>query len=250
MTTGTEDGRQRTTALDTALRETPVDELDERIGESAICAYEETVTKAALDASEPILGWWRSQGPDVVEAFLDELRADESTALLHLEELTETSGLELLGELIRDTGPNNGRETYEHRIRHHLDTVRAENAVASDSETPALDAALATLHGNEITTTFGLDATAAYCWQIGHAEHQAAMKIVNDWRHRPWGARAIEELVATLENDHPEEIEEATRLSAGGAANDLVAILRNDTTRELYERLVTRRAERKTRPAT
>ena len=78
--------RQSATALDTALRATAVDELDERIGETAVTEYEETVTNAALGASETILEWWRAQSPEVVEAFLDKLREQESTALLHLED--------------------------------------------------------------------------------------------------------------------------------------------------------------------
>lgn len=152
MTMRIEDRRRRqsATALDTALRATPVDELDERIGEAAVTEYEETVTKATLDASEAILSWWRAQDPLVVEQLLDALREREANAVFHLEELTETTGIALLGELLRDSGMNNGRWAYEREIRHRLDTIRAESKVADDSETPGLDAAL----GPSTTTNF------------------------------------------------------------------------------------------------
>ena len=188
------------------------------------------------------------QPPDVVEAFLDELRERDENAIIHVEELTETSGIELLGELLRDTGDGNGRQTYERAMRRKLDAIRAENAVPADSDTPALDAALATLDERTIAHELGIGATAEYATRVARAEHEAGLEIVSRWRRRPKGRDAIIELVATLENDHPEEVENATRTSRGGPGNDLVAILGDETTRELYERLVTRLAAAKTDP--
>ena len=158
--------RRHPSALDTALRATAVDELDERIGEAAVAGYEEAVTQAALGASETILAWWRAQPPDVVEAFLDDLRERDENAIVHVEELTETSGIELLGELLRDTGDDNGRQTYERAMRRHLNAIRAENAVPADSETPAFDAALATLDERTISLELGVGATTAYATRI------------------------------------------------------------------------------------
>ena len=237
--------RQPPTALDTALRATALDELDERIGEAAVAGYEETVTRAALGASETILAWWRAQPPDVVEAFLDELRERDENAIVHVEELTETSGIELLGELLRDAGEGNGRQTYERAMRRKLDAIRAENAVPADSETPALDAALATLDERTIAHELGVGATIEYATRIARAEHEAGLEIVRRWRRRPKGRDAIIELVAELENTQPEEVENATPTSRGGPDNDLVAILGDETTRELYERLATRLAAAK-----
>lgn len=73
-------------------------------------------------------------------------------------------------------------------------------------------------------------------------ERDEADSIVRGWAGRPWGKRAIQEIVATLTDNHTEEVLEATKESTGGFHADLIEIIRNDKTRELYTLLVTRMA--------
>ena len=58
------------------------------------------------------------------------------------------------------------------------------------------------------------------------------------WRRRPEGGRAIAEIVATIENEHPDEVATATGGIRGRPAEHFLSILRDATTRELYQRLV------------
>ena len=188
--------------------------------------------------------WWRKQPPEVVDASLDAMRQRDQIAFAHVEKLTEKTGVELFADVVREDGMNGGRWVYEHENRDRLNATRAESAGTNDSETPGLNAALGDLDEDLISPGFGLKATQGYTVRGACAEHEATVEIVGEWLRRPQGVLAMKELVAMLENDHPKEIANATRARAGGAKADLIQILRDETSREIYERLVTRLGKR------
>ena len=117
-------------------------------------------------------------------------RRDESAVEI-IEEETETSGVELLGALIRDDDVHGGKWIYEEVVRDHLNAVRAANAADADGETPSVRAALTELSDDDISSTVGATAVANYAAHLERAAYAGARSIVAEWEHRPWGPRAI-----------------------------------------------------------
>ena len=171
------------------------------------------------------------------------MRERDQIAVERMEEKTGKTGLELLAALLREDGMNGGRWVYEREIEHRLTTLRATAAGDDGIEKPMIAAALAGLNPDAISNSFGVKATKHYATRIAHEEHHEAGEIVRRWNARPWGKRAVEEIVATLTDNHAEEVLAATEGSTGGAYADLIEILRDETTRELYTLLVTRMAQ-------
>ena len=211
-----------------------------QIGARAIRRDDEALRAVKLEQCNAIVAWWRNQPDDVVEAMLDAMRRRDEGAVQITEEETGTSGIELLAALVADDDLNDGRSTYEHVIRDQLNAVRAANAADEEGEAPAVRAALTGLDDDEISATVGTAAVTEYTAHHKRVAYAEAREIVAEWEHRAWGPRAIEELVAALERTHGAEVARATRDSAGGPAADLVEIIRDEATRALYARLVTR----------
>ena len=234
-----DDDAPKTTALHDALRADTPDELDTQIGLGALERYDDAIRTVKVDESESIIGWWRRQPEDVVEALLDAMRRRDESAVEIIEEETETSGVELLGALIRDDDVHGGKWIYEEVVRDHLNAVRAANAADEDGETPSVRAALTGLSNDDTSSTVGATAVANDTAHLERAAYAGARSIVAEWEHRAWGPRAIAELVAALRRSNEDDVARATRGSTGGASADLVENLRDETTRAHYARLVT-----------
>ena len=229
------------TALHEALQAEAPDDLDGQIGGAAVARYEATLRTARIDASEPIIAWWSRQPEDVVEAMLDAMRRRDEGIVEDVEHETETAGLALLAELVRDDDTSHGGKwIYNEVIRDQLNAVRAANAAEGDGDMPSVRAALTGLDDDDVSTRLGTVALTSYTERLERTAYAGAREIVTEWEHLPWGTRAIAELVAALHRTDGYEVAIATRESSGGAAADLTEILRNDTTRALYARLVTR----------
>ena len=155
-----DDDAPKTTALHDALRADTPDELDTQIGLGALERYDDAIRTVKVDESESIIGWWRRQPEDVVEALLDAMRRRDESAVEIIEEETETSGVELLGALIRDDDVHGGKWIYEEVVRDHLNAVRAANAADEDGETPSVRAALTGLSNDDTSSTVGATAVA------------------------------------------------------------------------------------------
>ena len=174
---------------------------------------------------------------------LDEIDAQiGDRALANYEETTGKTGVELLAELLREDGMNGGRWVYEREMENRVTALRARHVCDDGIDKPMIHAAISGPAEDSISDSLGLNAVADYVAHVAREEHAAATAIVENWNARPWGKRAIEEIVATLTDNHPGEVLEATAGSPGGADANLVEILRHDSTRGLYTLLVTRTA--------
>ena len=240
------DDAPKATALRDALRAETPDALDTEIGLGALERYDDAIRTVKADQSETITEWWRRQPEDVVEALLDAMRRRDESSVRIVEEETETSGADLVGALIRDEEVAGGRWIYEEVVRDQLNAVRAANAADADGETPSVRAALTGLNQDDISTSVGTTAVTNYTAHLERTAHAGACAIVSEWEHLPWGPRAIAELVTALRRSNEDDVARATRDSTGGASADLVAILRDDTTRAHYARLVTQIASEQT----
>lgn len=231
---------RKTHSLDDALAAKPYEEIDNRIGDRALSTYEETVAAARANACEAIVSWWREQPPEVVDELIDAMRERDQIVVENMQAGTAKDGVELLAELIAEDGMNGGRWVYEREMEHRLTMLRAAGACDDGFDKPSIHAALAGLSEDETSRAFGIIATKMFVAEVIVHERDEADSIVRGWAGRPWGKRAIQEIVATLTDNHTEEVLAATEKSTGGAHADLVEILRDDTTRELYTLLVTR----------
>ena len=229
------------TPLHEALHAGDPDRLDEEIGGAAVARYEAALRTARIDASEPIIAWWSRQPEDVVEAMLDAIRRRDEAIVEDVGLETETAGLALLAELIRDDDTSHGGKwIYDEVIRDQLNAVRAAKAAHGDGDMPSVRAALTGLDDDSVSTLLGDRALANYAERLERLAYAGAREVVTEWEALPWGTRAIAELVVALQRTDGHEVAIATRESTGGAGADLTEILRNDTTRALYARLVTR----------
>ena len=231
-----------TPSLDAALAAAPPEEIDARVGDRALATYEETVNAARTQAAERIVEWWREQPAEVVDELIDALRRRDQIAVEHMEEHTTKRGVELLAALLREDGMNGGRWVYEREMEHRLTTLRARRICNDGIDKPMIAAALDGLSEDDVSRAFGVLATKNYEARVTAEARKEAATIARGWHGRPWGKRAIEEIVATLTDNHTAEVLDATVTSSGGAYEDLIEIIRNPTTRELYTLLVTRLA--------
>ena len=227
------------TALRAVVDGADPDDLERRIGAAALDEYATRVTKAEDEASETIVHWWRRQPDDAVHDLIEGIRAEAPTRMELIEDWTGLEGADLVAEILRDGGASGARAAYERRITAVLTDLRTARDRARDVDPEIRYAgAVAGLDANAISGRIGFAALDHYTSRVAEVEYAAGTEIVRQWQMLPGGTDNVVAVLEVLERDHPEDYANAIRTAAGGPNAKLIAVLRDETMRPLYERLV------------